>query len=426
MLDAIEIVKQVGYTLDIGYWMIDLERRLVYWPKGLGRHDEGGTEAERGYRVAPLDKMIDRIDEADQGRFRRFLADILEGRSDCVIEMTHLASWGEKIRLRMAGRQIGAGRDTKVVGLVEVIERWREHEMLAKSLGFIIEALFISSDSGIVIFDGALAVRRLNRNALDLFGVTEAEEENGDWAAVIERRLPKTTRDLLLEAIENASAVSGTFSLGGLGGPRLSWRANPWGEGEMSGLVMTLNAKRQIRVADLAEREALRSGAAAEPPPPPAPPEPTLPPAPAGAPEEIELQARHRALEWVKHPILLVSIATGEIAFANRAARDLYHLPAETRAFVENVYDISGFTCDVDSLAIAAAGGHVLRLKLGARVGRMLDYDADLLFVEYHDTVPHIHPHLPARGEPAKGAPRHEPNRSPSRSTPVVARPGAR
>ena len=70
---------------------------------------------------------------------------------------------------------------------------------------------------------------------------------------------------------------------------------------------------------------------------------------------------------------------------------------------------------DVDSLAISAAGGHVLRLRLGARVGRMLDYDADLLFVEYHETTPHLRP--PPRSEPAKAMPR---------TAPVVGRLGAR
>ena len=419
MTDVVDIVKQVGYTLDIGYWMIEIERRVAYWPKGLGRPKSEGEE--RGYQVAPLDKVLARVEPEDQGRFRAFLAGILSGRTDETIELDFEATWGKRIRLRMAGRRLGHGHDAKVVGLVEVIDRWHEHERLAKSLSFIVEALFISSDSGIVLFDDQLRVRRLNRHALELFGVTDAEEASGDWAAIIEKRLPKGTRDLLLEAIENSSAVSGTLTLGGLGGPRLSWRANPWGEGvgEMSGLVMTFNAKRQIRLADLAEREA-RQGPATAPAPAAAPEAPVLPPVPVVAPE-LDPAARHRALEWVKHPTLLVSIASGEIVFANRAARELFHLPAERRSFVENVYDLSGFTCDVDALALGAAGGNVLRLRLGARVGRMLDYDADLLFVEYHDLSVFAHPHVLTRAEIADRAPKAGP-----RMPPVVARPGAR
>ena len=419
MLDAVEIVKQVGYTLDIGYWLIDLERRLVYWPKGLGAPKDGS--GERRYHASPLDRMIERVDPEDRGRFRAFLGRILDGATDGAIELTILSSWGGKSRLRLAGRRTGQGREAKVVGLVEVLDRWLEQERLAKNLSFIVEALFISSESGIVIFDSQLHVRRLNRNALDLFGVTDAEEESGDWASIIEKRLPKATRDLLVEAIESSSAVSGTLSLGGLGAPRLAWRANPWGSGsgDMSGLVMTFSAKRQVRFAELAEREALngktpsdRDEATATP---------ILPPAHVSPTGEEDEQARHRALEWVKHPILLVSIATGEIAFANRSARELYHLPADKRSFVENVYDLSGFTCDVDALAIGVAGGHVLRLKLGARVGRMLDYDADLLFVEYHDTAPHPHPVATARPDPAKPQ-----QRGFVRIPAVVARPGAR
>jgi len=161
------------------------------------------------------------------------------------------------------------------------------------------------------------------------------------------------------------------------------------------------------------------------------PEEPTLPPLHVSPASEDEAQARHKALEWVKHPILLISISTGEIAFANRAGREHFRLPTDKRCFVENVYDLSGFTCDVDSLAIAAAGGHALRLRLGARVGRMLDYDADLLFVEYHDMAPHPHPQVPSRAEAAKTpgraeAPKPAPRGGPMRAPPVVARPGAR
>lgn len=429
MLDFVEVIKQVGYTLDIGYWLIDLDSRVVYWPRGLGRPK--GDDGDRGYHASPLDKVMGQIAEDDQGRFRAFLADILKGHSEHALEMSIRASWGNVIRVRLAGRQVGTGKDAKIIGLVEVIDRWKESEKLAKSLSFIIEALFISSDSGIVIFDDQLRVRRLNRNALDLFGVTEAEEESGDWAAIIEKRLPRGTRELLVDAIENSAAVSGTLSLGGLGGPRLAWRANPWGSGgpgDMSGLVMTVNAKRQIRLADLAEREALRDVAAVTAPVAPEPP--TLPPAPI-APKTGDGsdagEERHRALEWVKHPVLLISIRTGEIAFANRSARDVYHLPADKRSFVENLYDLSGFSCDVDPLAITAAGGHVLRLKLGARVGRMLDYDADLLFVEYHEAVPHLHPHAPPRPAAAPPPPRGEASRFGSgRAAPVVPRSPAR
>jgi PAS domain-containing protein len=420
MLDTVEVVKKVGYTLGIGCWLIDLEHRVVYWPKGLGR--PAGQTGERGYQSSPLDKMIERIDADEQGKFRAFLGRILEGAADEVIELSFDASWGGRVRVRMSGRRTGHGHDAKVFGLVEVIDHWLEHERQARSLSFIVEALFISSDVGIVLFDGQLKVRRLNRNALDLFGITEAEEASGDWAAIIEKHLSKATRELLLEAIETSSAVSGTLSLGGLGAPRLAWRANPWGAGpgDMSGLVVTFAAKRPARFAEIAEREARAAGPtiAVEP----AVGEPTLPPVHVSPAGEEDDQARHRALEWVKHPILLVSIATGEIAFANRSARELYRLPADRRAFVENVYDLSGFSCDVDPLAIAAGGGHVLRLKLGARVGRMLDYDADLLFVEYHDTVPHPHPAAPAvRPEPIKPQ-----QRGFVRTPPVVARPGAR
>ena len=423
MLDLVEIVKQVGYTLDIGYWMIDLDSRTVYWPRGLGRPRD--VEGDKGYVASSLEKTLSMIEDPDQGRFRTFLADILKGQGEHPIEVTFNATWGAKIRLRMAGRQVGHGKEAKIIGLVEVIDRLKEAERLAKSMSFIVEALFISSDAGIVLFDNGLKVRRLNRNAMELFGVTEADEERGDWAELIEQKLPKSVREALTEAIDNSAAVSGTLNLGGLGGARLAWRANPWGNGvgDMSGLVMTVTSKAktqpQLRTALLAERELLGAEKspillrelhrepveASEPVAPSVPVE--LPPAPKVAADDPDGH-RHRALEWVKHPIVLVSITTGELVYANRTAREHLHLPHEGRIFVENVYDLSGFACDVDPLAITTAGGKVVRLRLGARVGRMTDYDSDLLFVEYHEDVHRPIPpqaaHRPAP-PPAAGRP---------------------
>lgn len=384
MTDLAEIIQKVGYSLDIGYWLIELDPRIVYWPKGLGRHAR--TAEESGYQVSTLDKVTAMIDEPDQGRFRGFLADILHADgADRVIEITFCSSWGARIQLRLAGHKVGHGKNARIIGLVEVITHWKESERLAKSLGFIIEALFISSDSGIVIFDSALRVRRLNRNALDLFAISDADEADGNYSAAIEAKLPAQIRDLLLEAIETSSAVSGTLALGGLGGARLSWRANPWGTdgADMSGIVMVFNPKRLARAADDAERAARPAPVVAKPPPP-------LIAVPS--PREEAPDRRHRALEWVKHPIVLASISTGEIAFANRAAREYYHLPPAKRCFVENLYDVSGFPCDPEPAVVAEAGGHLLRLKLGARVGRMFDYDEDLLFIEYHVETPHIRP----------------------------------
>lgn len=390
MADLVEIIQKVGYALDIGYWLVEIDTRTVYWPKGLGRPaDIGG---DRGYFASPLDRITAMVDTADQGRFRAFLADILAADGHYrTIELSVNATWGARIAVRLAGSKVGVGKEARIIGLLEVITHQRETERLAKSLGHIVEALFISSDSGIVIFDQNLEVRRLNRNALDLFRISEADEAEGNYSAAIEAKLPTETRELLKEAIATSSAVSGTLSLGGLGSPRLSWRANPWGAetDDMKGVVMVFNPKRLTRAADIAEIE-VRPAKRTAPEPTVAPPLPPPPPAAVGEPPEH----RHRALEWVKHPIVLVSITSGEIVYANRHARELYHLPPGKRWFVENLFDVSGFECDPDPLAIVAGGGHSLRLKLGARVGRMFDYDDDLLFIEYHADL--AHPHLRA------------------------------
>ena len=390
MSDLAEIIQSVGFALDIGYWLVEVETRTVYWPRGLGRPP--GVAGATGYRSGHLDMVTDLVDEADQGRFRGYLAELLGSDGSVhTFEMTIQSSWGTRIPVRLGGRKVGSGRESRIVGLVEVVTHERETERLAKSLGHIVEALFISSESGIVIFDADLHVRRLNRNALDLFGISDADEADGSYSSAIEAKMPQRVREHLREAIETSSAVSGTLTLGGLGAPRLVWRANPWGAGpgDMSGLVMVFDRKRLPRTADLAEIE-LRPQR-----PAPAPvAAPVLPPPPAPSSDAAPGRC-HRALEWVKHPIVLASITTGEVVFANRAGRELYHLPPGKRCFVENLYDVTGFSCDPDPVAVVAAGGHLLRLRLGARVGRMFDYDDDLLFIEYHAEVPHPRPVTP-------------------------------
>lgn len=380
MSDLVETIKQVGYRLDIGYWLIDLDNRMLYWPRGLGRPRE--VEGDRGYVASSLDRSLGHIDEADQGRFRAFLADIAKGNGDYALEVTCNATWGSRIRVRLAGRQTGTGRDTRIVGLVEVIDRWREAERRATKLDFVIEALFAVSDEAIAVFDNRLKVRRLNRIALDLFGLADAEVDLASWSAAVEAKLPDATREVLYDALDKVVDVSGTIDLGG---HRLVWRAGPWGRGigEMSGLVMTIRPKMQTR--GLSVPVVMREPPRVAPPP--------VPPPPAPPPSEGQ---GHGALEWVKHPIVLASISTGEMAFANRAARERFSLPSDRRIFVENVQDLSGFTCHVDRHAVSSVGGLVVRLRPGARVGRMRGYDDDLLFVEYHDVhmlqVPRMRP----------------------------------
>jgi PAS domain-containing protein len=383
--------------------MVDVEKSTVYFPKGLGRpHHEGEAPVETGYQVLSLERMVTCVDAGDRDRFRLWIDGLLASSEDTrVVELLWHASWGADIHLRLAGRMTGSGGEARIVGLVEVLSRWKESERLARSLSFIIEALFISTEDGIIIFDNRLRVRRLNRHAMELFGITEADEERGDWAEVIEAKLPRSTREQLLEAVENSVAVSGILAPAGFAGPRLAWRANPWGtgDGDMSGIVMLVAAKRPTRSAvhsEIAAAIGVQPAAAA---PSPAPGQSAVvPPAPSAAAQAAVRQdpspisggvARdHRALEWVKHPILLVSIDTAEIVYANRAARELFRLDGDRRSYAENVYDVSGFPSDPDPLSVAAAGHRLVHLKMGARVGRMFDYDDRLLFVEYHGELP--------------------------------------
>lgn len=405
MPDAFEIFDPNLHHDAVGCWIVDLERRLVYWPKGLGSAEAGAIEW--GLHAIPLDRAMRNVDAADRETVRRFFADILARRPVDAIEFTQRTSWGVEMRLHMDGRRIGSGSDTRVVGFVKVIHGHRHHERLAESLRGVVEALFSTVTCGLVVMDETLAIRNANRNALELFGAMAGPDEvHDDWMDVIEAAWPASARRRLLSVIADAAPASGTFSLGGLGGKRMSWRAMPWRgvTGEVTGLVVAVDCRRFIRSADLAERMTLMMNGRpvglsdvadrdeAE--------EPEAELAPRG--RDDTAAAHHAVLEWVKNPILLISIGSGEVVFANRAARELFRLTVDSRAFAANLPELSGFGTALDGEV--SVDGTLLHLMLGARVGRMVDYDPDLLFVEYHDLpLPHAHPAaaVAARGDTA-------------------------
>mgnify|MGYP000982330180 FL=1 len=53
MSDLAEIIQSVGFALDIGYWLVEVETRTVYWPRGLGRPP--GVAGATGYRSGHLE-----------------------------------------------------------------------------------------------------------------------------------------------------------------------------------------------------------------------------------------------------------------------------------------------------------------------------------------------------------------------------------
>lgn len=394
MREDLELFDPQNHRAGVGCWVVDLERRLVYWPKGLG--DVAADKVEWGLHAIPLDRAMAQVDASDRDTVRRFIADMAARRPADAIEFTQHTSWGTDVRLHMDGRRIGSGADARIVGFVKVIHSRRHHERLAESLRGVLEALFSTVTCGLVVMDEHLTVCNANRHALELFGaITVHHELRHDWTGHIEALWPEPARRRLREAVTTGAPVAGAFSLGGLGGKRMSWRATPWQSvtGEVTGLVVAIDCRRFIRSADLAERMTLMMGGRAIDLSDVADPVDDDEPEVAAPPRRDDAAAAHHAvLEWVKHPILLISIASGEVVFANRSARDLFQLATADRAFAANLPELSGFGTPIDE--DAPPDGMLVHLMLGARVGRMVDYDSDLLFVEYHD-LPHPHA-LPA------------------------------
>ncbi|KPL55052.1 hypothetical protein ABB55_24840 [Prosthecomicrobium hirschii] len=343
MVDREALYRDIALSLDVGYWMLDCARESIYWPKGLGVE-----KVQKSYGWTPLGEVAQFYDEPERLRFFGYVRDLLANpNSDRRLDIVARGPAGARIPLRMCGRAVRDDRDLYVFGVIEVSPVPRERDDAARQSSALLDSVLAATDSGVILFDEALNLRRANGAALQMFAPAAGEGPAALAAAA--ERLPADMMKAVAEAFARRAGTAGRIILAD--GRRAMWRATPYWLGPQGprGGLLVVNA----------------AGPARAP----------APAAPAG---------RFDVLENLAHPAVVVSATGADLKFANRPARQMLHLADNARYRVRNLFEVAG------PMAVARvqppdprADILPVALPMGARIARMGEPDDDLLFVEY-------------------------------------------
>lgn len=343
---------EAALALDIGSWTIDFNREAVHWPLGLGLEN-----AKKRYVWSPLSEVADLYAEADRVRFLAYLQDLLRHPGqDRAIDLFAKMPGGGHVGLRLSGRALLSAERSVAFGVVQCIDKLREAETLAKGVSGILEAVFLATDAGVLVFDDHVRIRRINPAALRLFDVDPGEGPRNRAMAAVQALLPAELVEELAHCVHHRAAASGTINLAGAAKPLL-WRVNPYGRGEngLNGVVLLMT------------------------PPPPPPPLPR--PDRQAGPAEGDGMAL-RILEDLRDPVVVVSMKTARVRFANQQGRNLLRMQDGHQYHVNNLYEVTRHMTRYQPPRDQIR--HLpVKLPGGARVTRMTEADDELLVFEY-------------------------------------------
>lgn len=337
-----QVYRVVGLPLGIGQWLVDLQKMRLYWPRGI----VSGQRVE--YTWASFDDVVDRHFSDNRGRFMTYIEDLVRNPGiDRTLSIPVRNLQGELVPLRVSGRSVRDNGEAFIYGVLLAERRGLELEEQAHSLSLILDATFYAADSGMIVFNDQLRVTRANRKAIAVLGITALDRPQAQIFAEIEERSPPEIIERLTEALRQRATVSGVYHPPGTD-ETYRWRATPWGRAEMGarGVVSVFN-----RLEDR-----------------------LVPAAPAAN--------RHAVLRHVHVPVMVLSPHTGEIAFANPAARAAFHLKGDGKSFVRNLVDVCGRAVPPEAYDEVRRGGQFVNLRLGARVSK-LEGPPEELLVEY-------------------------------------------
>jgi len=342
------ILRECGLAAGIGFWRFDAGRGLVHWPRGFGpAHDESYGSWWR------LGEFGQAFDPAERAKLFDYFENLFEPERPKVALELPVNTPAGKIQLRIEGAPLTGVDHLLGGGLVRNVSRRYEAEDRARSLGQILDALLGSVQSGVVVLDGQLHVRRANGRAFNLFGLEVREGLEAANFAVLQARLPKLMlRDLRQAQLARVAIKGEAESANHLVEP-VTWAANPWGRG---GMVLVLRT----------------TGAAVAFQAPPVAP-----------PAAVTVTSSRTLLDYVHHPCLVIQSRDASIDFANKAARDKLGLKPGVRTHINNLFEVSGRHAPRHTYVTADRVNAIITLPMGARVTRMTDVDPDWLFVEY-------------------------------------------
>jgi PAS domain-containing protein len=342
-MDALaEIYRDVGLPLGIGQWQIDLVALRLFWPRGIGL---GGAAV--GYVWASFDDVIRSHFAGDRARFMGYIEEIVRAQGgDRILTIETIGPSGEPIPLRISGRYVHDDTGTRIYGVMLALGSWQDLEDRAHDLSLTLDALFYAADSGMVVFDVELTIRRANRKAMAVLGVTQLDRPQEQIFAEMAARAPTEILGRLGEALRQRATVGGVYRTPGTL-EAYRWRATPWGKSDLGarGVALVFNRLEDRRI------EPIRTD-------------------------------RNAVLEHLRNPVMVLQPATGEISFANPAARTIFNMKRDGRHFVRNLADLCGRAIPAETYDEIRKGGQFVTLKLGARLSR-IDGPAEELLVEY-------------------------------------------
>jgi hypothetical protein len=341
------VFGEVALALDIGHWLVDLQKMQIYWPVGLGVKSR-----RRAYSWTSFDSVVSQYADNERMRFMTFIEEIVRNPGqDRVLSITARGPEGQSIPLRLSARYLKVEGQAYIYGVIVATGHSLELEDQAHSLSLVLDAVFYAAESGMIVLDDGLHITRANREAIGVLGVKTLDAPQMAIFAEMETRLPPDIREQLGVALRQRASVSGIYRRP-LTRDVYRWRATPWGKGVMG-----------ARGVALVFTQASADGALAQP-------------------QTQGDVSRLKVLENVHIPVVVLKPSTAEIRFANQAARTTFHMKSDGKHFVKNLVDLCGRAVPAEAYEEVRKGGQFINLKMGARLSKVDSAGEDLL-VEY-------------------------------------------
>lgn len=372
------ILYECGSAAGIGFWRFDAERGLLHWPRGFGpaRDESYGS----WWRLGDFGQFFE---ASDRARLFDYYENLFAPENPPFTLEIPIKTEDRRIQLRIEGKQLRLSEHLFAGGLVRDITRRADAEERARSLTQILEAMLGTVHSGVIVLDGQGQVRKANRMAMDIFGVTLQGPIDTPALHRLGANLPPSLLETAQRCRQTRTRIEGT-SAGAPGFTEpLTWEANSWGRG---GVVVVVRPEGFFgaKVAAALAAAKARSAEAGQATPTAPPPAASAGASPANETISAAAVASSRALlEYVRHPCLIIQTRDATVDYANKFAREKLGIKTGVTSHINNLFELTGRHPPRHVYVTADRFNTIITLPMGARVARMNDIDPDLYFVEY-------------------------------------------
>lgn len=380
------ILYECGTAAGIGFWRFDAERGLLHWPRGFGpaRDESYGS----WWRLGDFGQFFD---ASDRARLFDYYENLFASENPPFTLEIPINADDRRVQLRIEGKQLRISDHLFAGGLVRDITRRADAEERAKSLTQIIEAMLGTVHSGVIVLDGQGQVRKANRMAMDMFGVTLTGPIDTPALHRLGANLPPSLLETVQRCRQTRARVEGSSAGATVKTEPLTWEANPWGRG---GVVIVVRpegffgAKIAAALASVQGRSSETQGTPSSPlslavPSSSTDASPAAAPLTDAAGASAAVANSRALLEYVRHPCLIIQTRDATVDYANKFAREKLGIKTGVTSHINNLFELTGRHPPRHVYVTADRFNTVVTLPMGARVARMNDIDPDLYFVEY-------------------------------------------